>query len=586
MESQTVSGDFRTVLRVRSVSGPAAARTGLLLREGALVGAREVAAAVSPAAQFVTEARLVAGGVSTETSPAGADAVALMPNAWMQLERAGDVVRVSESNDGVSYRLVASYTVPGLASSLQVGVFASSGAPDVQARAVVDQWALSRTAAVVPVAQRGLLGVYFASNNLTLPSVARLDESVNFDWTTNSPHPALPADNFSARWTGQLTAPASGTYTFYVQSDDGVRLWVGGKLLVDNWTIHSLTENSATVTLQSGVPVDLKMEYYEAGGSAVAKLLWAGPSIAKQAVPSSVLRPSVAASALGAVAQPVSTLLPDGSRECVATGAGLAAGAAEQGGFFNQAHSGDFQMAVQIRSLGAGTPSTALMLREGLAANDRFVAVQVAANGALTVWSRTTQGGAVTSTSASGSLVLPNAWLLLERRGDRIALAFSPDDVSYTNVGTLSLNGLSQLVSAGAFLGGAPGGVSGKVSLGDFELTPLVSKGLTAEYFGTSTLTLPKLTRVDAGVDFNWGLGSPDPTLPVDKFSARWTGRVKTTVAGLHTFSVQSDDGVRLYVNGNLVVNNWADHPLTEDSATLQLGAGVMVDLRMEYYEN
>ncbi len=586
LEAQTVTGDFRMALRVRSVSGPAAARVGLLLREGALVGAREVAAAVTPAAQFVTEARIVAGGVSTETSPAGADAVASMPNAWMQLERAGDVVRVSESNDGLSYRLVASYMVPALGSSLQVGAFSSSGAPDVVTRAVVDQWTLSRTTAAVPVAQRGLLGVYFASNNLTLPTVARLDESVNFDWMTNSPHPALLADNFSARWTGQLTAPTSGTYTFYVQSDDGVRLWLGGNLLIDNWTQHGVTENSAPIALQSGVPIDLKMEYFEAGGSAVAKLLWAGPSIAKQAVPASVLRPSVAANALGAVGQPVSTLLPDGSRECVTRGAGLVAGAAEQGGFFNQMHSGDFQMAVQIRSLGAGTPSTALMLREGLGATDRFVAVQVAANGALSVWSRVTPGGAVTSTPVSGSLVLPNAWLLLERRSDRIAVAVSADDVSYTNVGAVSLNGLSQLVSAGAFLGGATSNVPGKVSLGDFELTPLVSKGLTAEYFATSTLTLPKLTRVDAGVDFNWGLGSPDPTLPVDKFSVRWTGRVKTAVAGLHTFSLQADDGVRLYVNGQLLVNDWADHPLTEDSATIQLGAGVMVDLRMEYYEN
>ena len=97
---------------------------------------------------------------------------------------------------------------------------------------------------------------------------------------------------------------------------------------------------------------------------------------------------------------------------------------------------------------------------------------------------------------------------------------------------------------------------------------------------------MPKLTRVDAGVDFNWGLGSPDPTLGADKFSARWTGRLKTTVAGLHTFFVQSDDGVRLYLNGQLMVNNWTDHALFEDSVSMQLGAGVTLDLRLEYYEN
>ena len=586
VESQTVSGDFRMMLRARSVSGPAAARAGLLLREGALVGSRAVAAEVTPAAQFVTEARLTTGGVSVETSPAGVDAIAPLPNAWMQLERTGDLVRVSESNDGVSYRPVASYTLPGLAASLQVGVFSSSGAPDVVARAVVDSWSLTHVVTQVPVAQNGLLGVYFASSNLTLPTVARLDDAVNFDWAGNAPHPALGADGFSARWTGQVTAPASGAYTFYTQSDDGVRLWLGGQLVIDNWTAHGVTENSATVSLQSGVPVDLKLEYYEGTGLATCKLLWAGPSLAKQAVPASALRPSVTATALGAAGQPVATLQADGSRDCTALGAGLVAGVAEQGGYFNQQHSGDFQMAVRIRSLGTGTPATALMLREGLSATDRFAAVQVAANGALTVWSRTTTGGSVTSKVATGSLAVPNAWLLVERRGDRIALAVSPDDVTYTNVGTVQLAGLAQLVSAGEFVGGASATVQGKVSLGDFELTPLVNKGLTAEYFASTTLTLPKLTRVDSGVDFNWGLGSPDPTLPVDKFSARWTGRLKTSAAGLHTFAVQSDDGVRLYLNGQLVVNNWTDHGLKEDTYSLQLGAGVTLDLRMEYYEN
>jgi regulation of enolase protein 1 (concanavalin A-like superfamily) len=586
MEAQTVSGDFRIALRVRSVSGPAAARAGLLLREGVQAGARTVAAEITPAAQLVMETRLTTGGVSSETSPAGADAIAPLPNAWLQLERTGDVVRVSISSDGVSYRPVASYTVPGLSASLQVGVLASSGAADVLARAVVDSWSLSRPVTLEPVAQNGLLGVYFNSNNLTLPTVSRLDATVNFDWVNNSPHPALLADGFSARWTGQVTAPSSGVYTFYTQSDDGVRLWLGGQLLIDNWTQHGITENSGTVTLQAGAPVDLKLEYFESTGLATCKLLWSGPSLAKQAVPASALRPSVAATALGPVGQPVTSLLADGSRQCVTLGTGLLAGSVEQGGFFNQTHSGDFQIAVKIRSLSVGTPATALMLREGLGATDRFAAVQLASNGSLSVWSRTTTGGAVSSKAASGVLVPPNAWLLVERRGDRIALAVSPDDLTYTNVGNVQLSGLSQLVSAGAFLGGASGNAQGTVALGDFELTPLVSKGLTGEYFATSTLTLPKLTRVDAGVDFNWGIGSPDPTLGNDKFSARWTGRLKTTVAGLHTFFVQSDDGARLYVNGQLMVNNWTDHALVEDSASMQLGAGVTLDLRLEYYEN
>ena len=58
-----------------------------------------------------------------------------------------------------------------------------------------------------------------------------------------SPAAAIAADTFSARWIGQVEAQFTGTYTFYTQSDDGVRLWVNGQLLVNNWTNHSVTEN-------------------------------------------------------------------------------------------------------------------------------------------------------------------------------------------------------------------------------------------------------------------------------------------------------------------------------------------------------
>jgi hypothetical protein len=180
---------------------------------------------------------------------------------------------------------------------------------------------------------------------------------------------------------------------------------------------------------------------------------------------------------------------------------------------------------------------------------------------------------------------MPNAWLLVERRGDQVSLAISADDITYTNVTKIALPGLSQMTYAGAFLGGGSGTTVGKAVLGDCEVTSISSAGLTGEYFGGIALSGQRLTRVDPTVDFNWAALSPDPTLPADNFSARWTGRVKTSAAGTYTFAVQSDDGVRLWLNGQLLVNNWTDHATTENSVSLALGAGVWVDLRMEYYE-
>src|SRR5262249_802748 len=86
-----------------------------------------------------------------------------------------------------------------------------------------------------------------------------------------------------------VQAQYSETYTFYTESDDGVRLWVNGQLLVDNWTDHAPTENSGTIALVAGQKYDIKMEFYENGGGAGAHLLWSSASTATQAVPTSQL---------------------------------------------------------------------------------------------------------------------------------------------------------------------------------------------------------------------------------------------------------------------------------------------------------
>jgi len=81
----------------------------------------------------------------------------------------------------------------------------------------------------------------------------------------------------------------TGPTTFYTVSDDGVRLWVNGQLLIDNWTNHGTTENSASLTLNAGQKYDLKLEYYEATGGATARLLWSSSCETKQAIASSQL---------------------------------------------------------------------------------------------------------------------------------------------------------------------------------------------------------------------------------------------------------------------------------------------------------
>src|SRR5690606_2496683 len=83
-----------------------------------------------------------------------------------------------------------------------------------------------------------------------------------------------------------------------------------------------------------------------------------------------------------------------------------------------------------------------------------------------------------------------------------------------------------------------------------------------------------------------WDRQAPAPGLPVDQFSVRWTGAVVPEHDGEYTFYVFSDDGARLWVNGQLIIDKWVDQYRTEWSGKIRLTAGKPVPIRLDYYEN
>jgi prepilin-type N-terminal cleavage/methylation domain-containing protein len=109
--------------------------------------------------------------------------------------------------------------------------------------------------------------------------------------------------------------------------------------------------------------------------------------------------------------------------------------------------------------------------------------------------------------------------------------------------------------------------------------------GWTAEYYNGITLTgTPLLCRDDPSLNFNWASGSPATAIPANRFSARWTRNI-TFTAGDHTFTVGSDDGHRLYIDGTLVLDTWRDQAYTTRTVTRTLTAGPH-RITLEYYEN
>ena len=93
----------------------------------------------------------------------------------------------------------------------------------------------------------------------------------------------------SVRWTGQILAPATGTYTITTLSDDGVRLDLGGKRLIDNWTGHAPTFDQGTIQLEAGKRYDVTMEWFQGGGAARIQLLWTPPGLDRVTIPTAAL---------------------------------------------------------------------------------------------------------------------------------------------------------------------------------------------------------------------------------------------------------------------------------------------------------
>jgi YVTN family beta-propeller protein len=138
----------------------------------------------------------------------------------------------------------------------------------------------------------GLAGSYFSNATLSGSPVLQRVEAVNFSWGTGPPAPGLPSSQFSVRWTGKVEATSTGNYVFQTKTNDGVRLWINGVLVIDDWTNTTNTQNntSTAVAMTANTRYSITMEYYENTGAAVAKLLWKKPSASTYtAIPASRL---------------------------------------------------------------------------------------------------------------------------------------------------------------------------------------------------------------------------------------------------------------------------------------------------------
>ncbi|HYG78125.1 MAG TPA: DUF6797 domain-containing protein [Planctomycetota bacterium] len=120
------------------------------------------------------------------------------------------------------------------------------------------------------------------------PTYVRVDKQVNFPLVAGDFHGIKMSDNFAARWTGILKIETAGNYHFMTESDDGTRLFINGKKIVDNGGIHAMQEANGSVDLKAGNH-EIKLEYFEGGGEAGCILSWQPPKGKQEPIPDKVL---------------------------------------------------------------------------------------------------------------------------------------------------------------------------------------------------------------------------------------------------------------------------------------------------------
>jgi beta-glucosidase len=186
--------------------------------------------------------------------------------------------------DAVEARL-GGYSGPGFAKVSILDAVRAKLGPSADVQYAPGPGRVSRDVVVVPAERfssvsngrivQGLSGEYFDNNRLEgQPRLVRTDPRIDFRWTLNSPGRGIPFDWYSARWTGSLTAPPEGVRRIGLEGNDGYRLYLDGRLTIDNWKKQSYGTHLADVVLEPGTSHDLRLEYFESTGNARLKLVW------------------------------------------------------------------------------------------------------------------------------------------------------------------------------------------------------------------------------------------------------------------------------------------------------------------------
>ena len=441
---------------------------------------------------------------------------------------------------------------------------------------------------------------YFDNLDLSgTPVLTRAEGVPNYDWGLGSPDSIVPSDNFSARWSANHSF-TDGTYRFVVAADDGVRLYIDNQLVIDRWNNHSPTAFSITTNLTNGEHL-IVMEYYDGGYTAIAKLDWKIKNLDNEFRQIMPLGDSITHgySIDGGYRTKLFSLLPGvnflGTQVSGPQNLDDKDHEGHLGWTINEISSQIFNWFMVF------DPDTVLLL---IGTNDLLQNYQVdSAPSRLNNLLSTIRDVSPTAHIFVGTLPplgTESQNQLVNTFNQQLASVISARQVTDPYLHLVDINGslTQQDLTDGIhpnLAGYEKMATTWATAIQDVSGQPLATPtptptplppgdGFSAEYFDNINLQgTPVLTRNEAVVDNDWGTSSPDPSLPIDNFSVRWS-KIQNFTEGTYRFTVTADDGVRLKVDGQTVIDKWIDQPATAYPINLNLTQGDH-EIVMEYYE-
>lgn len=493
----------------------------------------------------------------------------------------------------------------------------------------------------------GLKGEYFNSSNKNEPQYTQTDAKIDFDWGTSSPNSSkLGYDEFSIRWSGQIQSVYSEKYTFFATADDGVKLSINGRVLFDSLSVHGTNSQSDTITLNAGQLYDIIFEYNEVSGNAGCSLEWESASQMRQPIPHTQLYSRAKAttglitaysdcnfSGFSAGLKPGDYSLADlnfygildKDIESLKIANGYKVILFENDNFTGESKEvtatdtclkdwGNKTSSLKIKANGITglegvyylrnkSSNSNLEIAGGFEAMDNAVNVQIATaskninqqfklthlgDGTYSIIAQSSQKSLDIADFSTTDGANVQQWSYYKSPNQQFIIVDGTDG-AYKIIAKHSgkiIETISNLTGSNVRQF-----TDNNQTRGQWKLIPIDNQvngsgiGLDAKYYNGMNFENLRYSTVDTTINFNWGNSAPYQKTNVDNFSVRWEGEILPRYSGKYIFYINSDNGRKLWINNQLIIDKWISDYGIEYSGNLVLTANRKYSLKLEYFE-